>query len=122
MAPSATELFPRSFDPDRHLAFDHAVLLSPAEMARADAAAPRLGVAGTVLMEAAGRAVARAIRRRFRPCRVLVLAGPGNNGGDGYVAARLLQQEGWPVRLAALAPPRAGTDAAWAADQWHGPR
>jgi hydroxyethylthiazole kinase-like uncharacterized protein yjeF len=50
-----------------------------------------------------------------------VLAGPGNNGGDGYVAARLLQQAGWPVAVAALAPPRAGSDAADAASQWHGP-
>jgi len=111
-----------SFDPDLHcrLAGRHE-LLTAAEMAQADAAAPALGVPGPVLMEAAGRAVARSIRQRFAPCRVLVLAGPGNNGGDGYVVARLLQQEGWPVQVAALAPPRAGSDAAGAAARWHGP-
>jgi ADP-dependent NAD(P)H-hydrate dehydratase / NAD(P)H-hydrate epimerase len=96
-------------------------LLTPDEMALADAASPALGVPGPVLMENAGRAVARAIRSRFRPGRTLILAGPGNNGGDGYVAARLLQQDGWPVTLAALAPPRAGSDAADAAARWHGP-
>ena len=52
---------------------------------------------------------------------MLVLAGPGNNGGDGYIAARLLAQDGWPVRLAALAPPRVGSDAAGAARLWSGP-
>lgn len=96
-------------------------LLTPDEMAEADAAAPRLGVPGSVLMAHAGRAVARAVRARFRPCRTLVLCGPGNNGGDGYVAARLLAAEGWPVSVAALAPPRAGSDAAEAARRWHGP-
>ncbi len=72
-------------------------------------------------MANAGRAVVRAILRRFRPCRTLVLAGPGNNGGDGYVVARLLQQQGWPVALAALAAPRDGSDAARAASLWRGP-
>jgi hydroxyethylthiazole kinase-like uncharacterized protein yjeF len=96
-------------------------LLTPEEMGRADALSPGLGVPGPVLMENAGRAVARAIRARFRPCRTLVLAGPGNNGGDGYVAARLLAEQGWPVALAALAPPRAGSDAAGAARLWRGP-
>ncbi len=96
-------------------------LLTPAQMGRADALAPGLGAPGVQLMEHAGRAVARAIRARLRPCRTLVLCGPGNNGGDGYVIARHLQQEGWPVTVAALAPPRAGTDAAWAAAGWHGP-
>jgi len=98
-----------------------AELLTPAEMARADSLAAGLGVPGPDLMEAAGRAVARAVRSRFVPCRTLVLCGPGNNGGDGYVAARLLAQAGWPVAVAALAPPRAGSDAAGAAAAWHGP-
>ena len=99
---------------------DRLALLTPAEMGRADAAAIAAGIPGTRLMEAAGRAIARAAMRRFRPCRTLVLAGPGNNGGDGYVAARLLEQAGWPVAVAALAPPRAGSDAAVAAARWHG--
>jgi ADP-dependent NAD(P)H-hydrate dehydratase / NAD(P)H-hydrate epimerase len=96
-------------------------LLTPAEMARADAAAIAGGVSGTALMEAAGRAVARAAQSRFRPCRTVVLAGPGNNGGDGYAAARLLERAGWPVAIAALGPPRPGSDAAQAAARWRGP-
>ena len=96
-------------------------LLTPAEMARADAAALAAGMPTETLMEAAGRAVARAIRARFRPCRTLVLAGPGNNGGDGYVAARYLEQAGLPVAVAALAPPSPGTSAGAAAARWHGP-
>ncbi len=95
-------------------------LLSPTEMARADALAIAGGIPGIALMERAGWAVARAARR-FGPCRTLVLCGPGNNGGDGYVAARLLAAAGWPVRLAALAPPRPGSDAALAAAAWSGP-
>ncbi len=95
-------------------------LLSPDEMGRADLLAILAGVPGLTLMERAGWAVARAARR-FGPCRTLVLCGPGNNGGDGYVAARLLAAQGWPVRVAALAPPRAGSDAASAAAAWSGP-
>ncbi len=95
-------------------------LLTPDEMGRADALAIARGVPGDLLMERAGWAVARAARR-FGPCRTLVLCGPGNNGGDGYVAARLLAAAGWPVRVAALASPRAGSDAALAAAAWAGP-
>jgi hydroxyethylthiazole kinase-like uncharacterized protein yjeF len=124
MAHAAAEWhsLPMSFDPDltRRLT-GRAELLDPAEMGRADALSPGLGVPGPALMASAGRAVARAVRTHFQPCRTLVLAGPGNNGGDGYVAARLLAQAGWPVSVAALAPPRAGSDAAAAALLWHGP-
>ncbi|MFC7734411.1 NAD(P)H-hydrate dehydratase [Roseomonas sp. GCM10028921] len=93
-------------------------LLTPAAMARADAASP---VPVARLMEAAGRAVARAAMARFRPCRTLVLAGPGNNGGDGLVAARLLEGAGWPVAVSFMAAPAPGGPAAKAAARWRGP-
>jgi hydroxyethylthiazole kinase-like uncharacterized protein yjeF len=96
-------------------------LLTPAEMGQADRLAIASGISGHTLMLAAGRAVARAAMRRWRPVRTLVLAGPGNNGGDGYVAARLLEQAGWPVAVAALDAPRPGSDAALAAASWRGP-
>ena len=92
-------------------------LLTPDEMVRADRMAP---LSGAELMERAGWAVAR-IAKRFGPARTLVLCGPGNNGGDGYVVARLLAGWGWPVAVAAMAPPRAGSDAAIAAVRWAGP-
>jgi len=93
-------------------------LLTPAEMAVADRAAVALGRTVPWLMENAGWAVARAIRARIAPCRTLVLCGPGNNGGDGYVVARLLATAGWPVSVAALAPPHG--EAVAAAARWRG--
>ncbi|GAA4484293.1 NAD(P)H-hydrate dehydratase [Gluconacetobacter asukensis] len=97
------------------------LLPDPAEMALIDKAGSRT-VPVRDLMEHAGRAVARTVMRHVAPCRVLVLCGPGNNGGDGYVAARRLAQAGWPVAVASLAPPRPGGDAASAAAEWCGPR
>ena len=91
-------------------------LLTPTEMSRADHLAPLPGIE---LMERAGWAVAR-LAHRYGPARTLVLCGPGNNGGDGYITARLLAERGWPVAVAALAPPRAGTDAEIAASRWAG--
>jgi NAD(P)H-hydrate epimerase len=79
------------------------------------------GVAGTVLMENAGRAVADAVSRRFAPRPIAVLCGLGNNGGDGFVAARILTERGWPVRLFLLGDRAAlRGDAAWAASGWTG--
>ncbi len=97
-------------------------LLSVAEMAAADAATIAAGTPGIALMEKAGRAVADAVTRRVRPGQsVLVLCGPGNNGGDGFVAARLLAERGCRVTLA-LAGERSALrgDAAEAAKGWTG--
>jgi hydroxyethylthiazole kinase-like uncharacterized protein yjeF len=96
-------------------------LLTPRQMEDADRLASESGIPGLALMENAGRAAARAIQARLRPCRTLVLCGPGNNGGDGYVVARRLAQIGWPVTLAATGAPKRGSDAAAAAARWHGP-
>ncbi len=92
-------------------------ILTVAEMSAADAAVgPTVSVGD--LIERAGGAVARIVQERFEAAPVLVLAGPGNNGADGYVAARVLREAGWPVRLAALGAPKGSASAAAAA--WTG--
>lgn len=95
-------------------------VLSNAQMARADAYAVAHGVPSLTLMENAGQAVANAIVARFKPCAVTVLCGPGNNGGDGFAVARLLDELGFTVRVAQDAEPKG--DAAAMSEQWKGVR
>ena len=96
-------------------------LLTVEQMYHADQAAVDKDVPGIDLMEAAGTVVERVIRKHYRPCRVAVLCGPGNNGGDGFVVARLLQKKGWSINLAFLGSSKSlRGDAAINADRWKG--
>jgi len=97
-------------------------IISVAEMYAADRFAADQGIPTLSLMERAGRGVAdEVVRRRPKPCPVLVMCGPGNNGGDGFVVARLLKARGWPVRVGLFG--RLGClkgDAAINAGRWEG--
>jgi NAD(P)H-hydrate epimerase len=97
-------------------------LLTVDEMARADQLTIAGGTPGINLMEAAGRGAARCIQRRYAPGGVSVLCGPGMNGGDGFVVARVLREAGWPVRVGLLGSRDKLTgDAAIASAAWSGP-
>ena len=94
-------------------------VLTAEAMRGAEQAAIDGGISVEQLMESAGAALAEAAYRFAGPTAALVLCGPGNNGGDGYVAARRLAERGVAVRVAALAEPR--SDAAKRArSQWQG--
>lgn len=96
-------------------------LLSVRQMYAADAHAVAHGVSGEELMETAGRGVALAIMDRWTARPTVILCGPGNNGGDGYVVARHLADAGWPVRVAALGDQeKLKGDAAIMARRWDG--
>lgn len=96
-------------------------VLSNAEMGEADCLTISGGTAGLTLMENAGRAIAQAVVARQGPgSSVAVLAGPGNNGGDGFVAARLLAERGYAVRVLLVgALDQLKGDAAAAAKAWN---
>ena len=83
---------------------DDTEILTSAQMRAIESRAMTSGkVTGAELMERAGAAVAGQIRLRWpKPGRVTVLCGPGNNGGDGYVIARLLHRAGWRVGVLGL--------------------
>lgn len=96
------------------------ILLTPAAMAEADRLTIAAGTPGRVLMQRAGVAIADTVARGTPlGAAVVVLCGPGNNGGDGYVAARLLRDRGFRVTVAADGPPDPrAADAVDAAGDW----
>ena len=96
-----------------------APIATAAQMRAAEQAVLDGGVSIDELMERAGLAVAREVRRFAAGRAVLVAAGPGNNGGDGYVAARHLAEWGIDVVVATLGSAREGAAARMAA-RWAG--
>jgi len=96
-------------------------ILSVAEMTAADRYASEHGVPSVTLMENAGRTVVEEILKQWQPRKTIVLCGPGNNGGDGFVVARLLRARRWDVRVALLGNRKdLKGDAARMAEQWLG--
>ena len=94
-------------------------ILTTEAMIAAERRSIEAGTSIETLMERAGAALAEAAFRHVGRMPALILCGPGNNGGDGYVAARHLAERGVAVRIAALSDPK--TDAAkWARDGWNG--
>ncbi|MAI05695.1 MAG: hypothetical protein CBC47_00765 [Alphaproteobacteria bacterium TMED87] len=77
-------------------------ILKSKDMLRAEAEAVKRGISEDQLMESAGLKVVLAIKKYWKRCRVIILCGPGNNGGDGFVVARLLLAQGWPVKVLLL--------------------
>jgi hydroxyethylthiazole kinase-like uncharacterized protein yjeF len=97
-------------------------LLTNDEMAQADRLAIAGGVSGISLMNRAGAAVARCVMLRHPPgSRIAVVVGSGNNGGDGYVAARVLATNGYDARVLRVDGGSLRGDAATAAGHWSGP-
>src|SRR5918996_2100 len=94
-------------------------ILTAAAMRDAEQRAIDGGTSVEELMERAGAALAEAAYRFAGPMPALILCGPGNNGGDGYVAARHLAERGVQVRVAALTEPKSEV-AQWARSGWKG--
>lgn len=96
------------------MAINKIQLFSPKQMAEVDRKAIESGFAGPALMERAGAAVAAVVLRNWPQIeRAVILCGPGNNGGDGHVAARHLDQAGVPVCRFGMTP-KGNRDAVWA--------
>ena len=96
-------------------------LLDVRRMSEADRITVAGGTSANELMDNAGKSVAREIQKRWSVRPVIVLCGPGNNGGDGFAAARQLSEAGWPVRVALLGQRDHLAGAALHhAEMWHG--
>jgi hydroxyethylthiazole kinase-like uncharacterized protein yjeF len=96
-------------------------LLNVEQMAAADRLTIEAGTPGIDLMEVAGRAIAETTARIAKARPILCLCGPGNNGGDGYVAARILKEHGATVHVATLGDPvKLNGDAKVNYDRWDG--
>src|SRR5687767_8597257 len=119
MTHSAGSTRPPDASADRGAVRTGRVILTAAEMRAAETAAIAAGTPVETLMERAGIAAAEAIRRYAGPLPALVLCGPGNNGGDGYVVARELRARGVPVRVPAPGEPNRAAAAA-ARESWGG--
>ena len=96
-------------------------ILSISEMYKVDEEACAKGVTSLKLMESAGAAIAEVVQRNYEGGRILILCGLGNNGGDGFVAARLLKDSGRNVRVVCLgAIDEIKGDARESASNWTG--
>lgn len=96
-----------------------AALLTVEEMATADELTIKNGTSGIELMRNAGSFCAEAIETFFEPTKTLILCGPGNNGGDGFVIAKKLEEAGWPVTVSLLVTPgKLSGDAKLAYEEW----
>ena len=94
-------------------------ILTAEQMRAAEQRAIDRGTSVEQLMEQAGASLAEAVYRFAGPLPALVLCGPGNNGGDGYVAARHLAERGVEVRVAAISEPKSDAGK-WARSHWSG--
>jgi len=100
-------------------------LLTTEQIKAADKLAAEAGIPGLTLIEAAGQAIAQAAIRMLTAhkqqygCRIAIFCGPGNNGGDGFAAARLLHDRGFKVEVfLASAVEKLAGDAAHMAAAW----